>query len=367
MENLGRIIDGLIAQKRSGRLLNRWLVFVVGNGIDSVNNIIDDKALRLKAGGRYKTTKSFEAFKWRHFEYARYYSSTSLPSYAHYCIYKLVETGVCRDVITTNYDMFFDSIWEHSPTMRVHQNPVAEADEHSWEGYFATRRRAATGVRYWKIHGSLSHVCFGGRRGGPHHLYRLPRFAISANDDSLAQKYRIPTQAPFMGFEMAHYPRTTFANQADLIGGFRPYIDWTWDSDRTRFRREIDGAKEVLSTPAKIAAIVLVGFSGYFNDHDPNDAWNEELVPVIRHLRANGFRDVYMAVHENQIARISRPTYGLMRELQREKRCWPFRVSGDLFGDLVTKFCRTFPCDYAETEYTKWKHWYLSMVEADHV
>jgi hypothetical protein len=367
MENLGRIIDGLITQKRGGRPLNRWLVFIIGNGIVSVDNIIDDNKLRSKAGPRYKTPKSFEAFKWRHFEYARYYSSTSLPSYAHYCVYKLVETGVCRDVITTNYDMFFDTIWGHSPTLQIHQNPVAETGEYSWEDYFSMRRRAAKGTRYWKIHGSLSHVCFGGRRGSPHHLYKLPGFAISANDDSLAQKYRIPTQAPFMGFEIARYPKTSFADQSDLVGGFRPYIDWTWDNDRIRFRREIDGAKAVLASPAKIAAVVLVGFSGYFNDRNPKDPWNEELVPAIRNLRANGFRNIYMAVHENQIARISRPAYGLMREFEREKRCWSFRVSGDLIGDLVTKFSRKFPCDYAETEYTKWRRWYLRMPEATHV
>jgi hypothetical protein len=106
----------------------------------------------------------------------------------------------------------------------------------------------------------------------------LPRFAISANDDLLAQKYRIPTQAPFMGFEMAHHPRTQFAGQAELAGRFSPYIDWTWDSNRTRFQREIDGAKAVFRSPARIAAVVLIGFSGYFNDRNQNDPRNEELV-----------------------------------------------------------------------------------------
>jgi hypothetical protein len=367
VEKLGRIIDGLIARKRSGQPLKRWLVFIIGNGIDPVNNIIDDKKLRLKAHGRCKTAKSFEAFKWRHFEYARYFSSASLPSFAHFCIYKLVETGVCRDVITTNYDMFFDTIWERSPTLQVYQNPVAETGEYSWEGYFSMRSEAATHARYWKIHGSLSHVCFGGQRGRPHHLHRLPRFAISANDDSLARKYRIPTQAPFMGFEMSHYPRTSFANIADLKGRFRPYIDWTWNNDRTRFRREIDGAKALLASCAKIAAVVLVGFSGYFNDRNPNDPWNEELVPAIRTLLKNGFRDVYMAVHDAQAARILRPAYGLMRELATEKRCWTFRVSGDFMRDLVTKFSRKFQYDYAETEYAKWYRWYLRLPEAAYV
>ena len=366
LRKLGSIIDDLFARQHSGRPPNKWLVFIIGNGIDPVDNIINDKTLRLKAGSRYKTTKSFEAFKWRHFEYARYYSSTSLPSFAHCCIYKFVEAGLCRDVITTNYDMFFDTLWQHSPGLRVHQNPVAEDDEYSWEGYYSSQRGAMVCPRYWKIHGSLSHVCFGGRCGRRHNIHRLPRFAISANDDSLARKFRIATQAPFMGFEVACYPRTLCADQADLIGGFSPYIDWTWDNDRARFQREIEGAKAVLRSPGKIAAVFLIGFSGYFNKRDLNDPWNEELVPEIRNLRMNGFRDVYMAVHKAQADRIKHPAYGLMRELSAEKQCWPYEYAGDFMTDLLRDYSRKFPCDYAEAEYKKWRHWYLPPGEASH-
>jgi hypothetical protein len=167
-----------------------------------------------------------------------------------------------------------------------------------------------------------------------------------------------------MGFEMAHYPGTRFAAKADLKGRFRPYIDWTWNNDRNRFRREIDGAKAVLTSPGKIAAVVLLGFSGYFNNRDPHDPWNEELVPCIRALLKNGFRDVYMAVHDAQAARISLPAYGLMRELAVKNRCWPFHTSGDWMRDLLTKFSHKFQCDYAETEYGKWYRWYQRSPEA---
>lgn len=368
LERLGNIIDRLFALKRAGRQLGRRLVFIVGNGIDPVDNILNDRDLRRKAGSHYRTPRAFEAYKWRHFEYARYYTATSLPSFAHCCIFKFVEEGLCRDVITTNYDMFFDTIWEHLSKVRVCRNPIARRGEYLWEGYYSPRKRLAAGARYWKIHGSLSHVCFKNRRrAGTHHIHRLPRFAISANDSLLARRYRIPTQAPFLGFERANFTRTAFANYADLSGTFSPHIDWTWDNEREKFRGEIEGARAVLSDSAKIAAVVLLGFSGYYNDHDPTDPWNEELVPDIRNLHARGFRNVFMAVHEAQAGRIRFPAYGLMRELAARRRCWPYQIAGDFMADLVRDYSRRFPCDYTETEYARWRGWYLPAGEASHV
>ena len=368
LRKLGKIIDDLFIRQRSGKPLKKLLVFVIGNGIDPVNNIINDRILRSQVGKRSTTARSFEAFKWRHFEYARYYTSTSLPSFAHCCIYKLVEAGLCHDVITTNYDMFLDTLWQRSPQLRVQQNPILETDEYSWEGYFSSKRSGIRYPRYWKIHGSLSHICFGGWNGGPQHIHRLPRFAVSANDDSLAKKYRIRTQAPYMGFEMACYPRTRCANHADLTGRFRPYIDWTWKNDRIRFQREIEAAKAVFRYPERIAAVLLIGFSGYYNNDNPNDPWNEELVPEIRNLRMNGFQNVYMAVHSAQVKRMNRHPYGLMRELATEKQCWPYQIAGNFMADLLKDFSCRFPYDYAEAEYAKWKRcWYLPQGESSHV
>ena len=368
LNNLGRIIDDLLALVATGGRTDKTLVFLVGNGIDPVNNILNDNQLKARAGGRYSSKKAFDAYRWRHFEYARYYSSTSLPTFTHCCIHKLVEKGVCRDVITTNYDMFFDSIWQRSPHLRVCQNPVLTNGEYEWEGFFTPKARAAKRPRYWKVHGSLSHVRFcSSNVACEDHLYRLPRFAISVNDDRLAQKFRIPTQAPYMGFERTLFPRTKFAQPTELQGGFSPYIDWTYNNVRTIFSREIEGAKQVIRNSSKIAALVLIGFSGYFNDADPLDPYNEELIPEIRAIRAAGFDSVFMIVHEKQAARMTHPCYGLMRELAAEARCWPFVVSGDFMSDLLTNYSRKFPIHMTEREYRKWSDWYMSRGEAAHV
>ena len=107
---LGRIVDDLYDQLRSGKKVKKQIVFVVGNGIHPVNNILNDTELRKKARPGM-TVSEFEAFKWRHFELARYWTANALPSFAHFCIRQLVADGLCKDIVTTNYDLFFDVLW----------------------------------------------------------------------------------------------------------------------------------------------------------------------------------------------------------------------------------------------------------------
>lgn len=370
LKTLGAAIDDLFIQKRSGRRLNRQLVFIVGDGIHPVNNILNDKLLRKEAkakGIKFTTQKAFEAYKWRHFEYARYYTTTSRPSFAHCCIYKLAEAGLCRDIITTNYDMYFDTMWQHAPDLRVCMNPVLGDEEYSWENYYAPTDDVGDRTRYWKIHGSLSHVSFRSKRTkNINHLHRLPGFAISANDDNLAESFRIPTQAPHMGFEAAHYPRTQFESVRNLTPGFLPFIDWTYKNNRRYFQREIESAKAIIRDAKRIAALVIIGFSGYYNEHKPNDPKNEELVPEIRGLLARGFRNIYMAVPKYQARRISRSGYSLMRLLQGQKHCWPYQSASHFMRALLKGYSRKFPYDFANAEHEKWKRWYLQQKEASH-
>src|SRR4051812_24524515 len=112
LAELGSIIDGLYDELRAGRSLRKRVVFIAGNGIRHVSNILNDDDLKRRAKPQHtRTPSAWEAFKWRHFEFARFFTATALPSFAHCCIRQLVEDGLCRDVVTTNYDLFFDTIW----------------------------------------------------------------------------------------------------------------------------------------------------------------------------------------------------------------------------------------------------------------
>jgi hypothetical protein len=169
-----------------------------------------------------------------------------------------------------------------------------------------------------------------------------------------------------MGYEAACYPHTRFAALTDLSPGFSPFIDWTYNNDRSRFQREIVAAKNVLRDSAKIAALVLIGFSGYFNEHNTSDPWNEELVPEIRRLHSRGFDKIFMAVHAAQARRAAAPTYGLMRDLMRENRWWSYNATNDFMTELLNGHSRRFPYNYAESEYTRWKRWFSPRGEATH-
>jgi hypothetical protein len=159
IDELGRIIDRLYGQKLSGRRPAKRLVFLIGSGIRRVCNILNDGQVAIEAQRRgYSTnprSRSFQEFKWRLFEYARFHTANTLPTFAHACVSQMMVDGVCRDLITTNYDLFFDSIWEKHPDWGVKQNPLAKSGEFCWAGYYSARIAARNKPRYWKIHGSL--------------------------------------------------------------------------------------------------------------------------------------------------------------------------------------------------------------------
>lgn len=377
LASLGAIVDDLYRDRRKGVRLRKRLVFIVGNGIRSVSNILDDAQLRAKAKKITRVKKrapmtpaKFEALKWRHFEFARYWTANGLPSFAHCCVHRLIQDGLCRDVITTNYDLYFDTLWERSD-FPIACNPVANPDEYLWEGYYSPRNAANNPCRYWKIHGSLSHVCFAPTASSVSpHPYRLPRFAVSINNDTIAQAYKIPSQAPFMGYESEQCRGTPFSTLTDLSGPFFPFIDRTYGNDRTHFRREIDGAKAVLADKRSLAAVVLLGFSGCYDHRKPNHPWNEELVPALENLLSSGFKNIYMAVHQKQFNRMSSRRYGvrygLMKELNDNKRCHVYRKAGVFATELLKHNSRCFPYNYADYAYAQWKRWYLCKPEPKH-
>lgn len=368
LADFATIVDSLYARRRMRRKLPQRIVFIVGNGVLQVSNILNDADLRRTAKPKHtKTAEAWEAYKWRHFELARYFTATALPTFAHCCIHKLVEDGLCRDVITTNYDLYFDTIWERAPQLGVMRNPVCTSDDYLWDDYYS-HRSAGNGPRYWKIHGSLSHICF--RPNGSHgqaHIYSLPRFAISINDGKLAANYGIPTQAPFMGFESAMHPNTSFTPQTDLESRFSPFIDWTYNNDRSNFQKEILGAKAVLRGCRSIAAVFMLGFSGYYNDADPNDPWNEELIPELRQMRAAGFRNIFMAVHTSQFATRTSPTKRFMREMDADGRCVSYSDAGTLMDEILRRYSQRFPIRTTEYIYNRWSQWYLNEKEPTHI
>jgi hypothetical protein len=263
--------------------------------------------------------------------------------------------GVCSNLITTNYDLFFDTIWKKYPDF-IGTNPILDNHEYDWEGYYSSRKNKRC---YWKIHGSLSHVVFKSEKGSKNpYIFSLPRFAVSSNKPGIATAYRLKHTIPYLGYEAHVYTKTDFCQIRHLSPRFIPYIDWSFGNNRSLFNKEILGAKTVLSKPDSIAAIVLIGFRGFY---DPKGhPWNEELYEDLIQLLDSGYNNIYMAVHAKQYAHRRDRESNLMQRLIKAKHCWGYRSIRDFF-ESVLALSMSFPLSLVEDEYLHWKmHWFLT-------
>src|SRR5206468_3740374 len=93
--------------------------------------------------------------------------------------------------------------------------------------------------------------------------------------------------------------------------------------------------RRVLLNRTAIKAIILVGFRGYYNAADPNDPWNEELVPTLNDLINSGFNEIFMAVHEKQAAKRNEPTSGLMAERFASGKAVSYADAGGFMRELL--------------------------------
>lgn len=363
---LAGIIDGLYERKKKNKPLTKKLVFIIGNGIHQVDNLLNDDEINKRAAKRHIKygTPRYTRYKWQLFEYARYYTANYLPSYGHCCIWKLVNDGLCRDIITTNYDLFFDSIWKKYSRLRIKTNPVLTDGEYDWDCYYSHSVKNCF-TRYWKIHGSLSHVVFNSKVGSrTPYIFALPRFTVSSNEPGITTAYQLKHSLPFLGYESEIYYRTNF-KRGRLDSTFIPYIDWSFGNNRSLFQREISGARAALFNPRSLAAVVMVGFRGFYDS--TIHPWNEELVENINHLLNSGYEKIYMAVHENQYAAIKEPSSMLMQRLDSLNHCWTYRSVQHFFYSFFSTFSKYFPISFVEDEYRHWKlYWFLVGKEKAH-
>jgi hypothetical protein len=371
---LGSIIDQLYREKQSGLISKRKIVFLVGSGIRHICNILNDDQIKKEITKRPYINKdpksqSFQEFRWRLFEYARYYTANALPTFAHACIFQMIKDGLCRDLITTNYDLFFDAIWEKYPELGVKQNPVCNQGDYHWDGYYSYKKHPRGKPRYWKIHGSLSHIVFQGRNPSVKpQIHRLPRFACSTNQPDLAKYYGDKCLAPFMGFETSQYRLTKFTHPYLLQSQFEPFIDWTFGNKRSLFDCETRSASRILKDEKNVAAIVIIGFRGYYNDADIIDPWNEELVPVLTKVLDAGKIEVFIALHKYQYQRSNEPTSGFARRLIKDSRCFVYDdVSKFIQALLNPPNCHLFPFETVKNEFDIWRnYWFINMKEQLH-
>jgi hypothetical protein len=370
LSDLGRIIDDLYALPLDRRSHIPRLIVIVGNGIRPVCNILNDDQLKLEATRRRcsanPSDRDFQELRWRFFEYARYFTAHSLPTLAHAAVFRLVKDRVCSDLITTNYDLYFDSLWAKYPGLGVRQNPVLREGEYDWDGYYSQAQGSELTPRYWKLHGSLSHVVFRGA-GQSCHIHRLPRFPVSTNQPDLQGAFQ-QRMVPSLGYEASLFPRSRIPLSKTLQSQFDPFIDWTFGNKRELFTKEILAVRQRLQNPNCAAAILLIGFTAYYDPSNPTDPWNEEIVEDLLALQDKGTVPIFMAVHKKQFANLSKPSYHLMRRLYSISRCFPYDRAEIFARKLFGQISNVFPFSTVKAEHSIWRsYWFQSMKESVHV
>ncbi len=85
-----------------------------------------------------------------------------------------------HSVITTNYDLILDGLWERHHQIPVVRNPILEENEPDYDGYYSRKIDSSQRdvIRFFKIHGCLSFITYSECMKAPRpHRSRLPRFS----------------------------------------------------------------------------------------------------------------------------------------------------------------------------------------------
>ena len=358
------IIDDIYYSTKHNRP-SKKVIFIIGDKIQVVENILNDKEADKKAKklGYKKGSREYKEFRWRLLEAARFCTSNYLPSYSHCCIARLIKDTICSDLITTNYDQYFDEIWRREQ-VKISRNPVLSRGEYDQEGFYSSRRKKRC-ARYWKIHGTLSHVHFPiSLHSEQAHLAKLPNLVMSSNYPTMALKdglEKATSIAYHKGYEIDTHRKSGLPKPEDLSWTPKHFIDWSLKC-KVPFSREIQGASNVLSLANvmdNIAAIIIVGFRVRFDPTDPGHPYNEEIAPYLIELLDEGYTDIYAGIHTDHFNDIDLPKSYLLKRLTVMDNTFHYGTESRHFFDKIIIGSKYFPRYKAKSMYDRWSnYWY---------
>lgn len=281
----------------------RKLVFIIGNGFHPVDSILREEDFQAAVNKRYgkKAVASwkrerFDQERWKYLEYTRFVTKNITPSLSYFLLNYVINERQVKAVITSNYDLYFNSIFDRtnkSPDAYCF-NPAIGDGDYDWEGYYSKKTAAkADAVRIFKIHGSLSHAVFRDcrRLNNQLHIFRLPSFIVGFDTGQIRRQYKVKYLHDYLGHVGIKCGDITLIDDEKQTGYYVHYMDWATkhlsaagSSYRDFFSKEIEGAKAELADTANVGAVVIIGFTGYYDPANPRDEYNEELSPVIETL-----------------------------------------------------------------------------------
>lgn len=180
----GNVPDPEKACERLGSLGSRDLAIRVYSTLsqqlppsnDAKNSVeeLRDETERL-IGSQLSFEPAFLRYQWvwNEFYRNRTYNKLPVPDYSY--LAQLLEVGKIRDIITTNYDCYWNAILEKRISIPHVQNPCVNKDDWKLDGFLSDQslRRNDT-ISLWKPHGDLRFIRF--RACGE--VFRLPDFMI---------------------------------------------------------------------------------------------------------------------------------------------------------------------------------------------
>ncbi len=168
--------------------------------------------------------------RWKHLEYSRFWTLNNTPPLGYFLLHYLAKNNAIRTIITTNYDLFLNSIFSRFDcAQKTYFNPAINEHEFNWEEYYSTKKITDKNtLKIFKIHGSLTHVvfrkCYDNQNHS--HIFKLPSFLIGFDTSQLRKMFNLKYLHNYLGHEGVKYNEPSLINDNAATGYYVHYIDW---------------------------------------------------------------------------------------------------------------------------------------------
>jgi len=286
------LLAELMANIIRDRASRKTLKVILGDGYDPTTELTHPLNILPSVTVTYPLvlTSTQRRTIWRRYEYIRVKTSNQLPDLLLYYLIRLAEEGIISTVVTTNYDCYWSSIKARNASsgVKIVINPIGAAGPADDSYYESGTIPPLPGtLLVHTIHGRLDFIRFNCQYRWP-----LPEFVTDFYHSDLVRSE--PFVTPFQ-----HWCRPG----RDPCGKTDSYwhdLDWLNDDNRDRYAYEIGTACDSLADSATTAGILVIGFSGYYDDKDIHSRYNEEIVPVLERILDDGKIPVYVVHTKNQ-------------------------------------------------------------------
>lgn len=246
---------------------------------------------QLAKGRRIKPSQAdLERDYWDYLETIRLSTGNLLPHINYLCLVRLIQLGLVRNVITTNYDRYLQAVLDREMPGSWVLNPCPRrpGEPRLWDGDgYLTSTNARPLVSLWKVHGDLGFA----KMDGCGHILKLPRFLIG--------HYTGQRNLRKLGIDSLHDALTPEAHEIADPSAWGPCSVEKYDRhldygrDRNLFTRERQAAIDTLMRGSK-DTLLVVGLN-------MRPKYPEDLVDAILEVAHSGREVIYLLASKKRL------------------------------------------------------------------